>query len=82
MDINQLKPGVQVEHIDKTPGKYSHDGVYGIVNVNARLKNPTTREWHDAVIYVDLENIYIRDKEDFLKEFQIKLQTIKPEESK
>lgn len=38
-----------------------------------RMKDPTTGEWYDAIIYVnDMTDKpkYIREKEDFLKKFQ------------
>ena len=43
------------EHKDKNIGEsgYSHDGKYKIVS-EARMKNPSTREWVDCIIYADI----------------------------
>lgn len=37
----------------------------------AKLKNPSTGEWHEAIIYkgIDDGNIYVRDKRDFINKF-------------
>lgn len=35
-----------------------------------RMKNPTTREWVDAVIYVRGDNIFVREEIDFLQNFE------------
>lgn len=64
--------GSFVEHKDKTSKSgYAHDKIYLIIDMNCRMKNPTTREWVDAVIYQDtLRNNYVREKNDFMDKFQ------------
>ena len=61
------------QHKDKAVGEsgYSHDGKYQVITVEARLKNPTTREWQDCVIYanIDTDDIYVREKQDFFDKF-------------
>lgn len=63
------------QHKDKTVGEsgYSHDGKYQIVCCDAKMKNPTTREWLDCVIYanIDTDDIYVREKQDFFDKFEI-----------
>lgn len=35
-----------------------------------RIKNPTTGEWVDAVIYIRGEGVYVREETDFLLNFK------------
>lgn len=64
------------QHKDKKIGEsgYSHDGKYQIVSIEARMKNPTTREWLDCVIYADIDTdvVYVREKQDFFDKFELK----------
>lgn len=49
-----------------------NDHYYRVIE-ECRMKDPTTGEWYDAIIYVnDMTDKpkYIREKEDFLKKFQ------------
>lgn len=61
------------EHKDKNVGEsgYSHDGKYKIVS-EARMKNPSTREWVDCIIYADIfqSDVYAREKQDFFDKFK------------
>ena len=61
------------EHKDKNIGEsgYSHDGKYKIVS-EARMKNPSTREWVDCIIYADIfqSDVYAREKQDFFDKFK------------
>lgn len=63
------------QHKDKTIGEsgYSHDGKYKIVSIEARMKNPTTREWLDCVIYTDIDTsaVYVREKQGFFDKFEL-----------
>ena len=43
--------------------------LYGPVR-RCRMKNPTTGDWVDAIIYVKGENVYVRDELDFLLNFE------------
>lgn len=36
-----------------------------------RCKDRSTGEWYDAVMYVDGDDCYVREKEDFMKKFRI-----------
>lgn len=45
---------------------------YAIVNQGVtRMKNPTTKEWIDAIIYTDGKGFYVRDVSDFNKKFKL-----------
>lgn len=45
---------------------------YAIVNQGVtRMKNPTTKEWIDAIIYTDGKGFYVRDTSDFNKKFKL-----------
>lgn len=45
---------------------------YAIVNQGiTRMKNPTTKEWIDAIIYTDGKGFYVRDVSDFNKKFKL-----------
>lgn len=45
---------------------------YAIVNQGvARMKNPTTKEWIDVIIYTDGKGFYVRDVSDFNKKFKL-----------
>lgn len=45
---------------------------YAIVNQNiARMKNPTTGEWTDAIIYTDGIRFYVREASDFNSKFKL-----------
>ena len=61
------------EHKDKNIGEsgYSHAGKYKIVS-EARMKNPSTREWVDCIIYADIfqSDVYAREKQDFFDKFK------------
>lgn len=62
------------QHKDKSVGEsgYPHDGKYAIVEY-ARMKNPSTREWKDCVIYSDIKtkSVYVREKQDFFDKFEL-----------
>ena len=65
--------GDAVEHINKeSTSGYSHDGIYRILDF-CRMKNPTTREWIDAVIYHNIRTYekYVREKQDFENHFKL-----------
>lgn len=69
-----MEIGDIVEHINKESSSgYPHDGIYRIMNF-CRMKNPTTREWVDAVIYRNIRTyeMYVRDKSDFEQKFKVK----------
>lgn len=62
-----------VEHKDKkSTGKYSHDGMYEIVDF-CRMKDPTTHEWINGIIYRNIKTyeIFVREKNDFEDKFKI-----------
>lgn len=45
---------------------------YAIVNQSiARMKNPTTGEWTDAIIYTDGIRFYVREASEFNKKFKL-----------
>lgn len=65
MEIGQV-----VEHrINKKP---TDNGLYRIVDF-CKMKNPTTREWVDGVIYRNIRTyeIYVREKSDFEDKFKV-----------
>lgn len=62
MKINDI-----VEHKNKeSESGFSHDGKYEIIEF-CRLKNPTTREWVDGVIYRNIKTYetFVRERIDF-----------------
>lgn len=70
-----MKIGDTVEHINKeSKSGYPHDKKY-VVYGFCRMKNPTTREWVDAVQYMEFGNIkssiYVREKQDFESHFKL-----------
>lgn len=45
---------------------------YAIVNQSVtRMKNPTTGEWIDAIIYTDGKGFYVRESNDFNSKFKL-----------
>lgn len=45
---------------------------YAIVNNTVtRMKNPTTKEWVDAIIYTDGKGFYVREASEFNKKFKL-----------
>lgn len=45
---------------------------YAIVNQSVtRMKNPTTKEWIDAIVYTDGKGFYIREASEFNKKFKL-----------
>lgn len=45
---------------------------YAIVNQGVtRMKNPTTKEWTDAIIYTDGKGFYVRETSEFNKKFKL-----------
>lgn len=65
MEIGQV-----VEHrIKKKP---TDNGLYRIVDF-CKMKNPTTREWVDCVVYRDIRSYetYVREKIDFEYKFKL-----------
>lgn len=45
---------------------------YAIVNQGVtRMKNPTTKEWIDAIIYTDGKGFYVREDSEFNKKFKL-----------
>lgn len=43
--------------------------IYAIIE-GVKAKNPTTKEWFDAILYTDGSNLYVRDKKDFIDKFK------------
>lgn len=69
MNINDI-----VEHKNKqSHSGYSHDGLYEIVGF-CRMKNPTTGEWADAVMYCNIktDETFVREKSDFEDKFKVR----------
>lgn len=63
-----------VEHKNKESNSgYSHDGIYEIMGF-CRMKDPTTREWVDGIIYRNIETfeVFVREKTDFEDKFKPK----------
>lgn len=62
-----------VEHKEKeSKSGYPHDKTYLIIDDKCRMKDPTTGEWVDAVVYEDTShNRYVREKNDFMNKFQV-----------
>lgn len=66
--------GTLVEFRDKTPNPstgLSHDGKYKVLGL-CSVKDPTTREWFEAVMYQETElggEVYVREKTDFIDKF-------------
>ena len=50
---------------------YSKNGHYYEPLFRCRMKNPTSREWFDAIIYQDYntKHLYVRERKDFLDKF-------------
>ena len=50
---------------------YPKNGHYYKPLFRCRMKNPTSREWFDAIIYkgVEDEKFYVRERKDFLDKF-------------
>lgn len=46
---------------------------YKVLGDEAKMKNPETRKWVECVIYQseDTGDIYVREKSDFRKKFEI-----------
>lgn len=43
--------------------------IYAIIE-DVKTKNPTTKEWFDAILYTDGNGMYVRDKKDFINKFK------------
>lgn len=68
-----MNVGDAVEHINKeSTSGYPHDGIYRILDF-CMMKNPTTREWVDAVMYHNIRTYekYVREKQDFESHFKL-----------
>lgn len=68
-----MEVGNAVEHKCKeSESGYPHDGIYRIMEF-CRMKNPTTREWVDAVIYRNIRTYenFVREKSDFEDKFKL-----------
>ena len=50
---------------------YPKNGHYYEPLFRCRMKNPTSREWFDAIIYQDYntKHLYVRERKDFLDKF-------------
>jgi len=49
---------------------YPKNGHTYIIEGEVRMKDISTGEWYDAVLYKDHNGRYVREKEDFYKKFQ------------
>lgn len=49
---------------------YPKNGHTYIIEGEVRMKDISTGEWYDAVLYKDHNGRYVREKEDFYKRFQ------------
>ena len=68
-----MEVGDVVEHkVKESTSGYPHDGIYRIMEF-CRMKNPTTREWVDAVIYRNISTYenFVREKTDFEDKFKL-----------
>lgn len=43
--------------------------IYAIIE-GVKTKNPTTKEWFDAILYTDGSSLYVRDRKDFITKFK------------
>ena len=54
--------------------KFKETGnLYEVISFSAKMKNPITREWLDAVIYQSYNNeneTWVREKSEFLERFE------------
>ena len=70
-----MKIGDIVEHINKKNKSGCLDDKKYVVYGKCRMKNPTTREWVDAIQYKEADNIsgdiYVRELEDFKSRFKL-----------
>lgn len=67
-----MKIGDIVEHKNKiSKSGYSHNGRYVVLEY-LRMKNSTTREWENAVLYrnCSTKELYVRELEDFIDKFK------------
>ena len=63
---------MKCEHIDKiSHSGYPHTSVYDVITMNGRMKDISTGEWYDAVIYADNGRMFVREKNDFIDKFRI-----------
>lgn len=70
-----MNVGDLIEHINKeSTSGYPHDKIYTYEG-SCRVKDPTTREWVDGVIYSHIEgntkHIFVRELSDFKEHFKI-----------
>ena len=52
--------------------KYVYKGHYYTVLQNLKMKNPSTGEWQEAVLYTDGKGTYVREARDFFNKFLLK----------
>lgn len=47
-----------------------NEHIYAIIDEKIKMKDPTTGEWREAVLYTDGRGTYVRDKVDFIDKFK------------
>lgn len=69
---------ILIKNFKKNAYLYPKNGHFYTVFKKCKLKNPTSGEWMDAIIYVGVEdgNYYVREKNNFLSKF-VKFKNIK-----
>ena len=69
--LKKEKHYMAVEFIDKeSKSGYSHDHIYQVVDLTARMKEPCLGEWYDAVIYTDGSKYFVRSVKNFYDKFK------------
>lgn len=51
--------------------KYPKTGTVYKVLQEVKMKDPSTGEWEEAIIYTDRNSTYCREKEDFIAKFEL-----------
>lgn len=68
--MEKLRIGALYEHKSKiSTSGYSHDGIYRLVG-SCRMKDITTGEWFDGIMYKKGEKFFVREEKDFFNKFK------------
>lgn len=54
--------------------QYTYKGkTYEVLRTDFTIKDPTTREWVDGILYMQIESglVFARDKDDFINRFKL-----------
>lgn len=75
-EIEDMKKAIwyikdRIHQINHSKWFYAKNGHYYTILQYVKMKNPSTGEWQEAVLYTDGKETYVRESKDFHSKFKL-----------